>query len=178
VEYNLEEDTAYHELTDRIIVDWGGGTRAWVQGIHNQKAIIEIQPGLHYKHFKDYFDFILTYNELKEIINNQYPDWKKTLSVTNAVYLIRDTSTGHQYIGSSYGEEGLWGRWATYIRSQGHGGNIGLKELVNANAAHCEHFVFTLLMLLPKTITQDEAIKKESLLKLKLGTREFGLNKN
>jgi len=33
-------------------------------------------------------------------------------------------------------------------------------------------------MLLPKTITPDQAIEKELLLKKKLGTNSFGLNNN
>jgi hypothetical protein len=33
-------------------------------------------------------------------------------------------------------------------------------------------------MLLPKTVTPDEASKKENLFKNKLGTNSFGLNEN
>ena len=34
----------------------------------NAKPVIEIHPGLHYQQFTDYFDFILDFKELKEIV--------------------------------------------------------------------------------------------------------------
>ncbi|MGN6495636.1 MAG: GIY-YIG nuclease family protein [Agriterribacter sp.] len=178
VEYELEEDPRFEQLKDRVIIDWGKGARSWVQKFQNDKEIVELQPGLHYQHFHDYFDFILSYTELREIVQKRYPDWKKMLSATNAVYLIRDRSDGQHYIGSSWGIDGLWGRWSSYVTSEGHGGNVALRELVNERAAHSENFDFTIMMLLPKTITPQEAAIKERLLKRKLGTREFGLNRN
>ena len=41
-----------------------------------------------------------------------------------------------------------------------------------------EGFRFSLLQILPKTLTRDEVIKREGLYKLKLGTRAIGLNLN
>lgn len=55
-------------------------------------------------------------------------------------------------------------------------GNKTLKELIEANPRHSQNFQFSILMLLPRTITADEAIKKEKLFKNKLGTNAFGLN--
>lgn len=140
--------------------------------------VVEIHPGLHYKNFTDYFDFILNFDELKEIVTKQYSDWKKMLSATKGVYLISDTKSGKLYVGSAYGEEGIWGRWSAYVSTNGHGDNKTLKQLVNEDENYGSHFQFSILMLLPKTITPDEAIKKERLFKNKLGTNSFGLNNN
>ncbi len=149
-----------------------------IQWIDNQMEVIQIHPGLHYKQFTDYFDFILNFGELKEIITNQYSDWKKVLSVTKGIYLISDSKTGKLYVGSAYGDEGIWGRWSKYVLTNGHGDNKTLKELIASNLNYGNNFQFSILMLLPRTITADEAIKKERLFKNKLGTNSFGLNNN
>jgi len=177
-QYELEEVDGFDDLKERAIIDWGLGTRSWVQWLKMEKEIVEIQPGLHYKQFTDYFDFILDFKELQEIVSNQYKDWKRMLSATKGIYLISDTKTGKLYVGSAYGEEGIWGRWKAYVSTKGHGNNKTLKELVAADKNYCNHFKFSILMLLPSTITADQAIKKETLFKNKLGTNSFGLNNN
>jgi hypothetical protein len=52
------------------------------------------------------------------------------------------------------------------------------KKMFAEDENYGSHFQFSILMLLPKTITPDEAIKKERLFKNKLGTNSFGLNNN
>lgn len=179
-EYAYAEVSGFENLIERIIVDWGNGTQAWHQHYANLKEVIEIHPGLNYRQFNDYFDFILSFQELKEIIETPYMDWKKMLKATNGIYLIHDTSDGKQYIGSATSEDdGIWGRWSQYISTNGHGGNKLLKDLVTNDPSHAlKYFQFTLLMLLPKTITRPQAIEKEKLFKEKLGTKAYGLNLN
>ena len=177
-EYQMEEVLQqFDDLKERVIVKWSNAI-SWHQWIKNEMEVIEIHPGLHYKQFTDYFDFILNYDELKEIVTKQYSDWKKMLSVTKGVYLISDTKTGKLYVGSAYGEDGIWGRWNSYVSTNGHGNNKTLKELVASDPNYGIHFQFSILMLLPRTITAEEAIKKERLFKNKLGTNSFGLNNN
>ena len=142
------------------------------------KEVVEIQPGLNYQQFTEYYDFILSVDELNEIVNKPYKDWKKMLSATNGIYLIQDSKTGNLYVGSASGENGIWGRWKDYIKSKGHGGNVKLRALIKAQPDYAKHFKFSILMLLPKTITPSEVDKKETLFKNKLGSKSFGLNKN
>lgn len=175
--YTMEEVHGFEDMKERVLIKWTNPI-SWHQWIKNEMEVIEIQPGLHYKQFTDYSDFILTFSELKEIVNNQYPDWKRMLSAVKGVYLINDTSTGKLYVGSAYGEDGIWGRWKNYVLTNGHGHNRLLKKLVATNSLHGHHFQFSILMLLPRTVTPDEAIKKEKLFKKKLGTNSFGLNDN
>lgn len=175
--YDLQEVGGFEDLKERVIVKWSNAI-SWHQWIKNGMEVIEIQPGLHYKQFTDYFEFILNFDELKEIVTNQYSDWKRMLSATKGIYLISDTKTGKLYVGSAYGENGIWGRWSEYVKTNGHGGNKTLKELVGNDSTHGNHFQFSILMLLPRTVTPDEAIKKERLFKNKLGTNSFGLNNN
>jgi hypothetical protein len=177
-EYQMEEvKELFDDLKERVIIQWRNAI-SWHQWIKNEMEVLEIHPGLHYKQFTDYSDFILNFEELKEIVNRQYSDWKKMLSVTKGVYLISDTKTGKLYVGSAYGEDGIWGRWCKYVQTNGHGDNKTLKELVDNDPTHGSYFQFSILMLLPRTITPDEAIKKERLFKNKLGTNSFGLNNN
>ena len=176
-EYSMTECIGFEDLKERVIIYWNNPI-SWHQKISNAMEVTEIQPGLHYKRFVDYFDFILTFAELKEIITNEYPDWKKTLTITKGIYLISDNVTGKLYVGSAYGEKGIWGRWSEYIKTNGHGNNKTLKELVAGNKKYAANFSFSILMLLPKTITPNEAIAKEALYKNKLGTNSFGLNNN
>jgi hypothetical protein len=169
---------SFEDLRERVIIDWGKSTLAWHQWINNEKEVVQIHPGLHYKQFTDYFSFILDFYELKEIISNEYADWKKTLSATKGVYLISDTKTGKLYVGSAYGANGIWGRWNEYVNTNGHGGNKTLKELMKQDENYARNFRFSILMLLPSTVTNKEAIEKEQLFKRKLGTNAFGLNNN
>lgn len=176
--YDFEEVDGFGDLKERVIIDWGKGAIKWDQWLDNVKAVVEIQPGLHYKQFTDYFDFVIDFQQLKEIVINQYPDWKRMLSATKGIYLISDTKTGKLYVGSAYGEDGIWGRWTSYVSTNGHGGNKKLSELISDNNNYAFNFRFSILMLLPKTVTADQAIAKEKLFKTKLGTNSFGLNNN
>ena len=176
-EYEMEEIRAFDDLRERVIIKWQNAI-SWHQWIKNEMEVIQIHPGLHYKQFTDYSDFILDFHELREIFLNQYSDWKRMLSVTKGIYLISDISTGKLYVGSAYGDEGIWGRWARYVATNGHGDNKTLKTLIDINSNHAINFQFSILMLLPRTVTADEAIKKERLFKNKLGTNAFGLNNN
>lgn len=177
-QYEIAEVRGYEDLIERVIINWGNGAIKWHQGLNNEKVVVEIQPGLHYKQFTDYFDLILDFRQLKEICTMQYPDWKRMLSATKGIYLISDTKTGKLYVGAAYGDNGIWSRWTSYVVTKGHGGNKKLKELVAKDNQYAYNFQFSILMLLPKTITADQAIEKEKLFKTKLGTNSFGLNNN
>ncbi len=128
--YEMEEIRDFEDLKERVIIKWSNAI-SWHQWIKNEMEVIEIHPGLHYKQFTDYFEFILNFDELKDIVTNEYSDWKRMLSAINGIYVICDTRTGKQYVGSTYGENGIWGRWSKYINTNGHGDNKTLKELID-----------------------------------------------
>ena len=153
--YSMEEVGGYDDLKERVIIRWENAI-SWHQWIKNEMEVQEISPGLHYKRFTDYFDLILDFKELQEIVIEQYQDWKTVLSAIKGVYLITDKNTGRLYIGSAYGEDGIWGRWKEYVATNGHGGNKSLKELLDEDWEYaCKYFQFSILMLLPKTVTSD-----------------------
>ncbi len=93
------------------------------------------------------------------------------------MYLIVDQKSGKQYVGSAYGEDGLLQRWTDYIHTH-HGGNKKMIELLKAYPERYHRFQFSVLQILPKTLTNDSVISIENLYKKKLMTIEFGLNDN
>ncbi len=175
--YVLEEVPGFDDLLEKVVVRWEA-TRAWVQWFANKLPVVEISPGLHYQSFRDYLDLVLSFHELSQIIKENYADWRVALSAVKGVYLITDTATGKLYVGSAYGDEGIWGRWRDYVKTNGHGGNKALRAIVEADSSYADNFRFSILMVLPKSITAEEAIRKEALFKRKLGSNSFGLNEN
>jgi hypothetical protein len=142
-------------------------------------GIIEIQRGLNDRPFTDYSDVMLDFHELKEIISEEYGDWKLALSKTKGIYLISDTNTGKQYVGSAYGQNGIWERWHQYVNTEGHGNNKILKELISGDKNYARYFRFSILRVLPSTVTDNKVIEEEQFLKKKLVTTyPLGYNDN
>jgi len=177
--YDLERDSRFDSLRDRLIIDWGRATRAWVQKLSN-KPVLQIQePGRRLPPFDDYLEFNLTYAQLKDLFDNEEAqlDWRASLGAVGGVYLILAEDCGDLYVGSAYGEEGIWGRWRSYAAS-GHGGNARLRALVKRDPSYPGHFRFSVLQVLPKTMAREEVLRREARYKEKLGTRAIGLNVN
>lgn len=182
VYYDLTPVDIMSEYKDRLIIDWGKGTVKWDQKATTDKIIIALYPQTNFreiKPFSTYEDVILTYDELVAIVQDSltYNDWKSALSNVNGIYLILDKKTGNQYIGSTYNQDGIFGRWKCYADTK-DGGDVGLKALLKERPDAHKDFQYTILRVLSKCITPEEAINVESLYKEKLGTRVYGLNMN
>lgn len=176
--FNLQKLDVLKEFENRLIIDWGKGTRMWHQKGTTEKEVLAIQAEKKYP-FTNYEDIILPYAKLKEIIYEPilYSDWHTALSAVKGIYLITDTITGKQYVGSAYGDNGILGRWTEYVETK-HGGNKKLRELLKEDSNRYKSFRFSILQVLPKAITDDGVIAIENRYKDKLLTREFGLNDN
>lgn len=178
--YTLKEDKLYDDLIDRLVIDWGGSTRNWVQRYDKQdKEVLEILPKGYLGEFKGLTNFILDFDDLKKLIDNPEAnrDWKSNLSSINGIYMILDKKTGKQYIGSAYGKGGVWQRWSDYANNV-HGDNVLLKELCDSGSNYKQYFQYTVLQSLPSNINMKEVIKIENLFKQKFGTLVHGLNRN
>ena len=174
----LEHVDLLQDYEEKLIVDWGPSTRMWHQKGTTEKQIISILPDAK-KVFSGFEDLVLTYDQLKEIIENRhiYEAWHIALSSVYAIYLITDRRDGRQYIGSAYGNDGLFGRWACYVETY-HGGNKRMRELLDKFPERYRDFQFSILQIIPKTATADDVISLEQRYKRKLLTIEFGLNDN
>jgi hypothetical protein len=70
-----------------------------------------------------------TLGELEVVVSQQRPDWRGALQHMKGVYVIHDQVTGKPYVGSAYGDTGIWARLGEYVATL-HGGNLALRELV------------------------------------------------
>lgn len=178
--YNLARDKRFDTLRERLVIDWGAGTRSWVQKFRQgEKQVVEVLPKGYVNEFPGFLDFILRFDELKTLIENPTAnrEWHRMLGSVAGVYLILDTITGRQYVGSAYGEGGIIARWSQYART-GHGGNAQLRALLSERPNARNDLQFSVLQTLSPSLTSREVIAYEQLHKEKLGTRAHGLNSN
>ena len=120
----------------------------------------------------------IDYKTLKYIVSDNILSWKSALSNVKGIYLIVDTLTGKQYVGSAYGEECIWHRWANYAKD-GHGGNVELKEVLRKNGEEYKYnFKYSILEVCNMNLGNEYIIGRETHWKEVLMTRVFGLNKN
>jgi hypothetical protein len=130
--------------------------------------------------FPGYEDIDISFEEIETLVRNGRPDWKAALESVKGIYLITDTKTGKRYVGSAYGEFGIWSRWRSYVET-GHGGNVELRSLVvNPSLDYCRtYFRFALLEYRPFRVTNDLILAREAFWKQLLLTRgDEGLNRN
>jgi hypothetical protein len=177
--YDLKRLKGFEPLENRLVVDRGAGALAWHQRLSN-KPVVELLPRGHLlRVFSDYLDLTLTHRELCYLYEHSAAnyEWQARLSSVAGIYLILATTTGHQYVGSASGAEGIWGRWAAYA-SNGHGGNKKLKNLIEEDPAYPASFEYSILQVLPRTLSQADVLDLERRYKQKLGTQATGLNSN
>ena len=182
--YELEPQIEYEHLRGQLVIDWQVEI-AWCQNMDNKPVleILSIPLATSRKkalpRFNDYLDFTLSYQELRELITNpaDYRHWEISLSAVTGVYLVLAETTGELYVGSAYGENGIWGRWEAYA-ANGHGDNMLLIDLIETNEEYPEAFLYSVLQVLPKSTSTKEVRRWERLYKEKLGSRATGLNLN
>ncbi len=177
--YDTEFDpSVLGAMVDRLVIDFGRGM-GFHKWLNTSMQVIEVFPEGYAGSFEGYQDFFLTYAELRRLIANPAPNrsWRQHLSSVHGIYLILDTLTGLQYVGSAYGADGIWGRWSEYARDPS-GGNVMLSELIKANGpGYADNFQFSILRVLERSATKAMVVQAETREKIKHGTRSFGLSK-
>lgn len=140
-----------------------------------QKVLREPYSG---RAFPGYEAIDLSFEELEALVRNDRPDWRAALVSVKGIYLITDTTTGKRYVGSAYGDAGIWSRWCSYIAT-GHGGNVELRKLVtHPNLEYCrKSFRFALLEYRQFQTPDETIINREGFWKQILLTRGE-LNRN
>jgi hypothetical protein len=178
--YDLYECTELSPYKNRLVIDWGSSTVQWVQ-TQTDKEIWQILPVGFVSEFPGWNQVFISHRELKAIIDNPEGnlDWQLFLNSHDGVYVILDTSTSKNYVGSAYGCNGIWGRWSGYAKTNDNG-NQALVELTNLNPSHADNFMYSIHHVFPKgSLTEREILDYESLLKNKIGSRSInGLNRN
>ena len=169
VTFDLEAMSELGHYAGCVVVDWGDGERAWVQyASRHDKAIVEVKRRAEEEHFPGFARFACGLHEVDALPST----WLEPLRSTRGVYLLIHRPSGAQYVGSASGGDGLLGRWRSY--ADGHGGNVGLKELAHG----ADQYDVRILETVGTSATTDDVYSLETLWKMKLGSRAKGLNRN
>lgn len=180
VGYDLTPVQEYTNLYGRLVVEYKNTTQQLkrnAENVLNDIKVVEIlkKP---YKgiEFTGYNNINLTFQELEVIIKNNVDEWKRKLENITGIYMLSDKSNGKRYIGSAYGQDGIWQRWSCYIYSQ-NGGN---KELLQLDSNYIrENFTFALLEWYTIGTDADYIISRENYWKNVMMSRgKYGYNDN
>lgn len=117
--------------------------------------------------------------DLQAVVTQARADWRIALESMKGVYVIHDKETGLRYVGSAYGDTGIWQRWVTYAATL-HGGNVGLKALLEekGDEYYRTNMRFALLEYWSMRTDDDHVLQRESYWKDVLHARSLGHNKN
>lgn len=132
------------------------------------------------KKFEGYDHVSISFKELKDIINSNVDNWRELLWNVNCVYVITDKSNGKLYIGSTYGKEGIWQRWSTYVNTNGTGGDKELVTLIAGDPDYAiRNFQFSVLEVFLNQDSNNNMIReREKYWKHVLDTVNNGYNDN
>ena len=185
--YKVELHAEGEALIGRLVISWKKDARAKGRipnTVLPNMAVAEILPETYAGiDFPGYENIDLPFSTLEQLWRDKKPDWYTALANCQGVYLITDTKTGLRYVGSAYGDEGIWSRWEGYFRTGGHGNNVLLKELFGQIEEPTEYARDNMQMCLLEHISsranEQYVILRESFWKDALCTRgKFGLNAN
>jgi hypothetical protein len=182
IHYTTELTDRYAELIGRLVIQYKRkGRNSYPNGesLIDSASVYEIKPEpLAFSEFKNFKEVQLSRQQLELLFHHEYPSWKSALSSVSGVYLISDMSSGQLYVGSAYGEEGIWSRWLDYSKNY-HGGNFELKRLFKTGGPEVfSKFNYSILETCDIDLPADFVITIENRWKDKLLTRQYGLNKN
>ncbi len=182
--YKIRLDDKASEFTGRLKLRFilpGRNRRIKLENYYSDFIVTEILKEQYSgQAFSGYEDIDLTFEQVEVILKNEKPDWRGALQNIKGVYLITDNLNGKKYVGSAYGENGIWSRWKCYVET-GHGGNDELTKLIQEKGISYarQHFKFTLLEYRPTKVDDQNIIDRETFWKKALLTRgDFGYNKN
>jgi hypothetical protein len=165
--YDLSRDDRLSDLIGKLYIDWGAGTRAWVQRADRlPKPVTELRTEFKEPEFPGFLNFV----EQLSMLDRLPASWVETLRSSGGVYLLTCPRTGEQYVGSATGEGGFWQRWQEYART-GHGGNVALKSRTPSD------YRVSILQVAGTDVTSADVIAIEERWKKKLQSIEMGLNR-
>lgn len=186
--YKVDLESIGEPLIGRLVFRWVKDARAKGRKPDNilpNMSVAEILPEIYAgEDFPGYANINHDFGILEKLWLDRKPDWYAALSHCQGVYLLTDTLTGLRYVGSAYGENGIWSRWETYFNSGGHGNNKLIKELLlqkkpNGTEYARKYFRFSLLEQASSRDSEQYVLIREGFWKTVLLTRgKFGLNDN
>lgn len=166
--YEVVRDERLSDLAGKIVIAWGLGARSWAQRADRQdKVVLELRTEFKEPEFPGHLAFLRPLSEIDVLPES----WKVALASTKGVYLLTCPRTREIYVGSATGSGGFLSRWQEYART-GHGGNVRLRARDPSDYQIC------ILQVAGSDVMDEEILGMENLWKLKLQSREMGLNAN
>ena len=183
----------FEKYEEKLLVDFTNRGQSWYYvrpDIIDSVMVSEITAKSYFHqtvHFPGYENISFSYKNLKENWTNR--TWREQLSAVYGVYVITDTKNGKLYVGSAYGDNGIYGRWSTYL-SDGYDKtevednkypNKRLWEVVDKYGIDYvkRHFQYTLLEIFSKNeVGKQKALEREKYWKKVLDSRKHGYNAN
>ena len=128
------------------------------------------------KPFPGFATLNISYDELTQIVGDPkaHLEWYSNLSAVAGIYLITDSVTGEQYVGSAYGENGIFGRWCDHARN-GDGGIPRLRQLLREHPGRENCFSFSILQTLDITMPRREGLVIEAEYRKKLESKSYDM---
>ena len=180
--YDVTPIPEHQNLYGRLVVEYKNTTQQLkrnAENVLNDIKVVELlKKPYNGVEFEGYNNINLTFQELEIIIKNNVDEWKRKLENVTGIYMLFDRSTGKKYIGSAYGESGIWKRWSDYIYSN-NGGNKEMLQLDNDYIR--DNFTFTLLEWYAIGTDFDFIISRENYWKKVMLSRKidgYGYNDN
>lgn len=182
--YTVERVPEHNELIGRLKIHLprpGRARSVKLENYYEQMSVSELLKEPYTgERFPGYEDINCDFRALEAVFKTSKPDWKAALENVKGVYLIADKSNGKKYVGSAYGEFGIWSRWQSYMNT-GHGCTDELTQLIEREGIEYarQNFRVSLLEYRPartddKLIIAREVFWKEAL----LSRAPLGYNKN
>ncbi len=180
--YSTSRHEAFESLSGRAVIEFvRPGRQSYLlaeRWVESMRVAAILPESMQFQDFPGYLNTTLTKQQLDTIVRLQVASWRSALASVSGVYVITDRRTGKLYVGSAYGEGGIWGRWSAYSAT-GHGHNHELRQLLSQHGSdYAENFQFGILESIDVRATEAEVIARESYWKVLLLTRMHGLNKN
>ncbi len=179
---NLEEQ--YKEYVGRLLIHYPGpgvrGRAFYLEKHYSNLVVSQIfDKPYSGEAFPGYENIEHGFSQLEAIFKQNKQDWKAALQNVKGVYLIVDKKNGKMYVGSAFGESGIWSRWSCYIGT-GHGWNDELTALIKANGIDYARETFQFSILEYRSMKTDDQvlIDREQYWKRVLLSGAFGYNKN
>lgn len=167
--FNLSKITSWDPWAGRLVVDWPGKELSWFRlaerNVFRVRSISE--ESLFAKVMPHWSALDLSWTELQTLPAS----WKIRLAGWRGVYFIFDTLRKAGYVGSASGEENILSRWIEYGRT-GHGGNVRLRSCDPLNLR------FSILQLTSPDMPSSDVVALEASWKMRLHTKDHGLNAN
>lgn len=181
--YEVREVQEYKEFTGRLLVNYDRHMRGRAFILENHINDMTVNQIFEYKYsgevFPGYENINHDFTTLEPIFKTEKSDWKTALKNVKGIYLITNKANGKMYVGSAYGDFGIWGRWSEYIKTL-HGKDKQFISIIDEQGPEYvkTNFKFTILETVKMNSTNDYIISRENYWKEKLMTRVHGYNSN